>query len=578
MSFGSGTALADTSGDGSVLGGNQVNLPVSIPIDISGTAAAVGGHSNASSQGGTSVENHGIPGRTSGNGSVLGGNQINAPISAPVNACGVSAAVVGKATAGCKGGATVRNSGKGGNLTSGDGSVLGGNQINAPVSAPVNVCGNAAAIFGAATAGCKGGASVANPSSGGNVTSGRGSVLGGNQILAPISAPINVCGNAVAVVGTAFAGCKGGASVHNGGGAHGYMHHPWHSAGNDTDGRSGVISGNQIISGVSAPISVCGTAVAVVGKAFAGCKGGAEVRQGTGRNTTSGKSGVLAGNQILAPVSVPASVCGVAVAVVGKANARCKGGATVTPPAGGNTTSGKGGVLAGNQILAPISAPINVCGNAVAVLGDAAAGCLGGSRVGKPVPDGYGHYGYHASSKHSPKKESGVLPALPALPVLGSLQGVSGATQQMRGGATEGLPLVDELSRTFGLPALPELPGMSNLPGVPGVAEVNGVPGLTDVTPVPVKKPLYGKPPVAKNQAGPLDPATSLVGSTPVGGAVKSTAGGLPTGDLGLMSAAQPAGVTGMNNGSLFALVLGAMAAASATLFATTRRFRLGRK
>ena len=38
----------------------------------------------------------------------------------------------------------------------------------------------------------------------------------------------------------------------------------------------------------------------------------------------------------------------------------------------------------GNQIIAPITAPINVCGNAVAVLGDAAAGCLGGAHVGGP--------------------------------------------------------------------------------------------------------------------------------------------------------------------------------------------------
>jgi hypothetical protein len=44
------------------------------------------------------------------------------------------------------------------------------------------------------------------------------------------------------------------------------------------------------------------------------------------------------------------------------------------------------------------------------------------------------------------------------------------------------------------------------------------------------------------------------------------------------MSAAQPAGVTGMNSNSLLALLLGSMFAASATLFATARRFRFGRK
>ncbi|MEV4088638.1 chaplin family protein, partial [Nonomuraea fuscirosea] len=149
MSFGGGTALADTSGDGSVAGGNQVDLPVSIPIDISGNAIAAVGKSEATSQGGAEVVNSGrpgIPNETSGNGSVGGGNQVNAPISVPINACGNAVSLIGKSDAGCKGGATVRNQGKGGaggNRTSGDGSVLGGNQITAPISAPINACGNA---------------------------------------------------------------------------------------------------------------------------------------------------------------------------------------------------------------------------------------------------------------------------------------------------------------------------------------------------------------------------------------------------------------------------------------------------
>ncbi|WP_336207489.1 chaplin [Nonomuraea sp. LPB2021202275-12-8] len=47
-----------------------------------------------------------------------------------------------------------------------------------------------------------------------DTTSGRSGVLSGNQIFLPITAPINVCGNAIAVIGLAFAGCKGGASAH----------------------------------------------------------------------------------------------------------------------------------------------------------------------------------------------------------------------------------------------------------------------------------------------------------------------------------------------------------------------------
>jgi hypothetical protein len=47
----------------------------------------------------------------------------------------------------------------------------------------------------------------------GPVTSGDGSVLGGNQVIAPITVPVDVCGNAVAVLGFAESLCRGGANV-----------------------------------------------------------------------------------------------------------------------------------------------------------------------------------------------------------------------------------------------------------------------------------------------------------------------------------------------------------------------------
>ncbi|GGO61786.1 chaplin family protein [Nonomuraea cavernae] len=633
MSF-SGTALADTSGDNSIGGGNQVNLPISLPIDISGNAVGVAGESNASSEGGATVTNTGkggIPNKTSGDHSILGGNQVNAPISAPVNACGNAVAIFGSSDAGCKGGASVTNSGKGGaggNRTSGDHSILGGNQVTAPISAPINACGNAVAIFGEATAGCKGGASVKNTGvgAGGNTTSGRSSVLGGNQVIAPISAPINVCGNSVAAFGEAFSGCKGGSSVTNGGRKPGHGYHGGHgrpgSRGNDTDGRfgagsgnqvvapislpitacgnsvgnaeagckggtsvdnrgggsgaggnttsgrSGVLAGNQVVAPITAPINVCGNAVAAFGEAFAGCRGGASVQnggRGAGGNTTSGRSGVLAGNQVVAPITAPINACGNAVAALGLAEAHCKGGASVSPQqgsgAGGNTTSGRSGVLAGNQVVAPITAPINVCGNAVAVLGDAAAGCLGGARVGRPVDHGHDRFDRYTQMSGKVAQTKGGMSALPVVPALSGLQDAGNVTQSMRGGLPA-LPVVGDVSQSFGLPALPGLPGLPAQPATPG-------------------KPAKRATAAASSVAGPsgplsaVSPATSLVSSTPVGGAVTSAAGALP---IGLMSAAQPIGVTGMNNGSLLALVLGGMFAASATLFAATRRFRLGRK
>ncbi|MEO5873628.1 MAG: chaplin family protein, partial [Streptosporangiaceae bacterium] len=53
-----GTSFADTTnGDHSVLGGNQVEAPISAPVDVSGNALAIFGTADATSQGGTKVVN-----------------------------------------------------------------------------------------------------------------------------------------------------------------------------------------------------------------------------------------------------------------------------------------------------------------------------------------------------------------------------------------------------------------------------------------------------------------------------------------------------------------------------------------
>ena len=41
----------------------------------------------------------------------------------------------------------------------------------------------------------------------------RASILGGNQVNLPISIPINICGIAIGILGDAFANCEGSASV-----------------------------------------------------------------------------------------------------------------------------------------------------------------------------------------------------------------------------------------------------------------------------------------------------------------------------------------------------------------------------
>ncbi|NJP96162.1 DUF320 domain-containing protein [Nonomuraea sp. FMUSA5-5] len=55
--------------------------------------------------------------------------------------------------------------------------------------------------------------SLAAPAHADITTSGNGSVLGGNQLVVPVNVPVNACGIAVPVVGVGVAGCKGGAAV-----------------------------------------------------------------------------------------------------------------------------------------------------------------------------------------------------------------------------------------------------------------------------------------------------------------------------------------------------------------------------
>ncbi len=51
-------------------------------------------------------------------------------------------------------------------------------------------------------------------------------------------------------------------------------------------------------------------------------------------------------------------------------------------------TNGRGGVLSGNQVVVPISIPVDACGNSVGILGIAGSGCRGGASTGE------GHGGY----------------------------------------------------------------------------------------------------------------------------------------------------------------------------------------
>lgn len=196
-----------------------------------------------------------------------------------------------------------------------------GNQIKALVQAPINVCGNAVGVIGTASAWCKGGAHASLPAGALDTTmtsTGNVGLLAGNQIDLIAQVPVNVCGNAISVLGTASAGCEGGSSAtvepsghmppwHDGGPTpspyghghgqghgqgHGHMPHGKAQHGKNefappmptrptcdvtltsTD-NVGALNGNQVVAPIQVPIDISGNAVSVIGQSTASSTGGA---------------------------------------------------------------------------------------------------------------------------------------------------------------------------------------------------------------------------------------------------------------------------------------------------------------
>ncbi|MET9732386.1 chaplin family protein [Streptomyces sp. NPDC006458] len=101
-------------------------------------------------------------------------------------------------------------------------------------------------------------------------------VLSGNSVQAPVHAPVNVCGNTVDVVGALnpaagnscanHSGSPGSHGGHGGGGHHGgHGHSGGSGAHGSTSGSPGVGSGNHVQAPIDTPVNVCGNSVDVIG-------------------------------------------------------------------------------------------------------------------------------------------------------------------------------------------------------------------------------------------------------------------------------------------------------------------------
>ena len=99
------------------------------------------------------------------NASVLDTRNVTAPVSLSADVCGIAGALLGITSADCLGDATTVTHlpGQGSSGAAGPGSGRGigvgrGHAVSVPVSVPADVCGDTAAVPGRSTASCAGGA------------------------------------------------------------------------------------------------------------------------------------------------------------------------------------------------------------------------------------------------------------------------------------------------------------------------------------------------------------------------------------------------------------------------------------
>ncbi|WP_250031933.1 chaplin family protein [Paractinoplanes maris] len=271
-------AVQATGSNFGILNGTQAYLPVSVPVNVVGNAAALGGLASAQGVGvnrtesGRTTEHRRNDGPNQFTGSNFGignGTQLYAPVDVPINVCGNSLAILGFAqssavcandVSGNRGGRGFgrHESARGGHdatqVTGRNVGILNGTQLYAPISLPVNLAGNSAALLGSSSSRA---VAVNESTRNDDVTQVTGSnfgILNGTQVAVPINVPINACGNSLGILGAAHsaAACANGSGDDRRGfrgdddwdGDHGHGrpgHHHGDQDWDDNDGDHGVV-------------------------------------------------------------------------------------------------------------------------------------------------------------------------------------------------------------------------------------------------------------------------------------------------------------------------------------------------
>ncbi len=207
------------------------------------------------------------------------------------------------------------------------------------------------------------------------------------------------------------------------------------------------------------------TALLAAGFAAAGGGLSGVALAGTGGSNPSGNASVDSNNQVIAPVSIPADICGNAAAVLGDSTAGCAGGAISANTNNRSAGTAIPGTLMPGTLMKGVVAPVtSVLGSAAPLAGlkpvSGLTSLAGVTRHTGPLVHALGLGGPGAVSSLGPGSGS----ALSTTPNAGSGAGAGNAT----------VPSASQLAGLGALPGLADLPSLAGLANMPALNGVTG--------------------------------------------------------------------------------------------------------
>jgi hypothetical protein len=341
-----------TLGNGAVGGGNIASVPVALPAEIFGAGASLAGNADGLAKEIKDVE-AGDKTNTNDDRGTVSSNIASVPVTAPVQLFGDAAGLVANVTGGSQ--STTTTTAGHDVQANGDKGSASGNAAQVPVALPTQLFGDTATVVGNGDAIAKG---ITSSTAGGDVdASGKGGSITGNIADVPVAGAIQGFGAAIAGAGVDNALATNLTSSTAGGS-------------DTTDGKYGSVAGNVAQVPMAPVVGVLGDTVtaAGVGSSVADNK----VFDTAGKDVlTDGSEAAISGNVAKVPAAATADVLGDAVTLGGIANALAH--SYTDPSAGGDTTtSGKLGSVAGNVAQVPAAANAQVLSDSVGALGNAA--------------------------------------------------------------------------------------------------------------------------------------------------------------------------------------------------------------